>query len=105
MSRCIPHQKWGFSGLPFVRFGECLWTLGKHANYTYVFFTGGNSINKFHYTVVDFKLKDRKGNSLNATKEIRLVSANSSFDKMLFYICGNTCRDSGLDDLNPETNG
>lgn len=47
-----------------------LWTLGKHANFTHVFCTGGNSINKFHYTVLDFKLKDRKGNSLtNACKK------------------------------------
>lgn len=56
----------------FVGFGECIdiWNLGKpgrHANFTHVFFywgTGGSSINKFQYTVLDFKLKDRKGNSL-----------------------------------------
>ena len=49
-----------------------LWTLRKHTNFTHVFFTGGNSIIKLHYAVLDFKLqlKDRKGNSLtNATKE------------------------------------
>ena len=72
MSWCIPYRGIFQPAIRSLVSGSVLtyetWgsRVGTPISHMFFFYwgTGGSSINKFQYTVLDFKLKDRKGNSL-----------------------------------------